>query len=87
MPRNLRAGNKSPTLFLNEPLCMDDLLPANIIFIEMPDEEALKSYNGAYDRGFFWGGEPDPSKHYDAHALEGSRLKKFVHPWIIDLFI
>ena len=50
MPRNLRAGNKSPTLFLNEPLCMDDLLPANIIFIEMPDEEALKSYNGAYDR-------------------------------------
>ena len=56
MPRNLRAGNKSPTLFLNEPLCTDDLLPANIIFIEMPDEEALKSYNGAYDRGFFFGG-------------------------------
>ena len=56
MPRNLRAGNKLPTLFLNEPLCTDDLLPANIIFIEMPDEEALKSYNGAYDRVFFWGG-------------------------------
>ena len=53
MPRNLRAGNKLPTLFLNEPLCTDDLLPANIIFIEMPDEEALKSYNGAYDRVFF----------------------------------
>ena len=32
--RNLRAGNKLPVPFLENPLCMDDLLPAQKIFIE-----------------------------------------------------
>ena len=37
-PRNLRAGNKSPTLFLKKPLCTSDISPAYKIFIERPVE-------------------------------------------------
>ena len=37
LPRNLRAGNKLPVLFLKKPLCMGDLLPASKILIERPD--------------------------------------------------
>ena len=33
-PRNLRAGNKSPALFLKKRSCTGDLLPAREIFIE-----------------------------------------------------
>ena len=36
-PRNPRAGNKSPTLFVKKPLCTGDLSPAHKIFIERPD--------------------------------------------------
>ena len=36
LPRNPRAGNKSPTLFVKKPLCVGDLLPACKIFIERP---------------------------------------------------
>ena len=36
-PRNLRAGNKSPVLFLKKPLCTGDLLPSCKIFTERPD--------------------------------------------------
>ena len=35
-PRNLRAGNKLPVLFLKKPLCAGNLLPAWKIFIERP---------------------------------------------------
>ena len=35
-PRNVRAGNKSPMLFLKKPLCTSDLLPAHKIFIQRP---------------------------------------------------
>ena len=35
-PRNLRAGKKSPALFLKKPLCTGDLLPTHKIFIERP---------------------------------------------------
>ena len=35
-PRNPRAGNKSPILFVNKPLCTGDLLPARKIFIKRP---------------------------------------------------
>ena len=37
LPRNPRAGNKSPTLYVKKPLCKGDLLPAHKIFIERPD--------------------------------------------------
>ena len=36
LPRNLRAGNKSPALFLKKYLCTGDLSPAWKIFIERP---------------------------------------------------
>ena len=36
-PRNLRAGNKSPTLFLKKRSCTGDLSPMHKIFIERPD--------------------------------------------------
>ena len=35
-PRNLRAGNKSPVLFLKKPLCTGDLSPVHKIFTERP---------------------------------------------------
>ena len=35
-PRNSRAGNKSPALFVKKPLCMGDLSLARKIFIERP---------------------------------------------------
>ena len=38
LPRNLRAGNKSPALFLKKPLCTGDILPVHKIFIERPVE-------------------------------------------------
>ena len=38
LPRNLRAGNKSPALFLKKPLCTGDILPTHKIFIERPVE-------------------------------------------------
>ena len=37
-PRNLRAGNKSPTLFLKKRSCTGDLSPPNKIFVERPDK-------------------------------------------------
>ena len=36
-PRNPRAGNKSPALFVKKPLCTGDLLPAHKIFIDRPE--------------------------------------------------
>ena len=36
LPRNLRAGNKLPAIFLKKPLCMGDLSYACKIFIERP---------------------------------------------------
>ena len=36
-PRNSRAGNKLPVLFVKKPLFMGDLLPACKIFIERPE--------------------------------------------------
>ena len=36
LPRNPRAGNKSPTLFVKKPLCTGDLLSTYKIFIEKP---------------------------------------------------
>ena len=36
LPTKLRAGNKSPTPFLEKPFCMGDLLPTHKIFIETP---------------------------------------------------
>ena len=36
-PRNPRAGNKSPALFVKKPLCTGDLSPARKIFIERSD--------------------------------------------------
>ena len=36
LPRNLRAGNKSPTPFLKKPLCTGHLSPTHKIFIESP---------------------------------------------------
>ena len=36
-PRTLTTDNKSPALFLKNPLCTGDLLPARKIFIERPD--------------------------------------------------
>ena len=38
-PRNLRAGNKLPVLFLKKPLSMGDLLPTCKTFIERPVRE------------------------------------------------
>ena len=35
-PRNPRAHNKLPALFVKKPLHMSDLLPAREIFIEWP---------------------------------------------------
>ena len=35
-PRNPKAGNKLPVLFLKKPLCTGDLLPMCKIFIERP---------------------------------------------------
>ena len=35
-PRNPRAGNKSPALFVKKPLCTGDLSPARKKFIERP---------------------------------------------------
>ena len=35
-PRNPRAGNKSPALFVKKPICTGDLSPARKIFIERP---------------------------------------------------
>ena len=35
-PGNIRAGNKSPALFLKKRSCTGDLLPAYKIFIERP---------------------------------------------------
>ena len=40
--RNLKVGNKQPTLFLKKPLCTCNLLPASKIFIERP--KACKQY-------------------------------------------
>ena len=36
LPRNLRAGNKSPVLYVKKPLCTGDLLAMHKIFIERP---------------------------------------------------
>ena len=36
LPRNPRAGNKSPALFVKKPLCTGDLSPSCKIFIERP---------------------------------------------------
>ena len=36
-PRNPKAGNKSPALFVKKPLCTGDLSPALKIFIERPE--------------------------------------------------
>ena len=36
-PRNLRAGNKLPILFLKKPLCTGDLLPVRKIFVDRPE--------------------------------------------------
>ena len=36
-PRNPRAGNKSPAIFVKKPLCTGDLSPARKMFIERPD--------------------------------------------------
>ena len=49
-PRNPRAVNKSPALFVKNPLCTGDLSPACEIFIEMPVvtvfiKESELSYN------------------------------------------
>ena len=35
-PKNPRAGNKLPVLFVKKPLCMGDLSPGRKIFIERP---------------------------------------------------
>ena len=35
-PRNPKADNKSPAVFVKKPLCMDDLSPTRKIFIERP---------------------------------------------------
>ena len=35
-PRNSRASNKSPVLFVKKTLCTGDLSPARKIFIERP---------------------------------------------------
>ena len=37
-PRNPRAGNESPALFVKKPLCKGDLSPVHKIFIERPDK-------------------------------------------------
>ena len=36
-PRNSRAGNKLPVLFVKKLCCTGDLLPKRKIFIERPD--------------------------------------------------
>ena len=36
LPRNLRASNKLPVLFLKKPLCTSNLWPMHKIFIERP---------------------------------------------------
>ena len=36
LPKQSRAGNKSPVLFVKKPCCMGDLLPLRKIFIERP---------------------------------------------------
>ena len=36
LPRNLRAGNKLPMLFVKKPLCTGNSSPACTIFIERP---------------------------------------------------
>ena len=41
-PRNLRAGNKSPVLFLIKPLCTGDVSPSHKIFIERPVNSTKK---------------------------------------------
>ena len=40
-PRNPRAGNKSPPLFVKKPLCTGDLSPARKILIESPTNALL----------------------------------------------
>ena len=40
-PRNSRAGNKLPALFVKKPLCTGDLSPASKIFIERPETSSL----------------------------------------------
>ena len=47
-PRNLRAGNKSPMLFLKKPLCTGDLPPAPKIFIERPENAKFQWLNGQW---------------------------------------
>ena len=42
-PRNLRAGNKLPALFLKEHLCTAKLSAACIIFIERPAQPLLEN--------------------------------------------
>ena len=37
-PRNPKAGNKSPALFVKKTLCTGDLSHAHKIFIERPEE-------------------------------------------------
>ena len=41
-PRNSRAGNKSPVLFVKKLSCMGDLSPTCKIFIERPDATKIK---------------------------------------------
>ena len=42
-PRNPRAGNKLPVLFVKKPLCTGNLLPASKIFIERPGGPVILS--------------------------------------------
>ena len=50
LPRNLRAGNKSPVIFWKKNSCMDDLSPVQKIFIERPE-----SYQKLWDHFHFTG--------------------------------
>ena len=44
LSRNLRVGEKSPTLFLKKSLCTRNLLPAHKIFIEKPVNSTLYNF-------------------------------------------
>ena len=45
LPKNPKAGNKLPALFVKKALCMGNLSPMHNIFIEKPDKPPVNLQN------------------------------------------
>ena len=45
LPKNPKAGNKSPALVVKKALCMGNLSPMHNIFIEKPDKPPVNLQN------------------------------------------